>query len=1619
MRRFANSGAGQDVQLASQAYFVDSPARPYAVNVDALADSSVDSPEVEQGPDPTSSFSSRKPSQNRLYTPLTTRISSNGASMSHFVVIVPPPDLPIESIKSRNASSLGNMQASHVRRGMLLPLYPTLGGQLYAVAREFGLPSVGGLSLYLCDDGSGSGGPRIGDATWSALWSGFFEDTEVTHDESHDMENRSAPLPYSRSRTASGLAASASTNNISRAAIPRVPSTSSIGNQSNSSAASFVLETGRLPIVGRFEWAVDVRRAKWWRSYVGEDDGEREDQKAEPESRRSSLPRPLRLNSRSSTRDEAPSSDPQSTPFSPPTSATTANEFADEPRERGVDAVRAAAPLQQKQTRPELPEPAQQQQNTQKDAAEDAGNPSVVVTGQDPTAAQSSNDELARGSEQTDAERKPFHPVSDSLASLSAAASRFFGGGGSDHKRAASTSAAMHPTTLSVPAGRNYSAEDSDKPHTPNEPQVPVETLRQRLSATEHHDRSYRRHMPRASVEVPGSVRNASARISAVIGAENAPVPPSPSTSQNATPSKARPGSTGPPRSSVTSTENMMEGYEPLGGESDVNEEPHVPEPQWRKLAGIPPRSPGMPSAQHTSRHKAATSDLTGQRINLSDDRGAQQIPDVPQRPQTASAARRAHMSRPSLRSPIVLGQSLPDVDNDHRDGGAAELARIRSITRKQSSHLKRANDLIDTKIDSDSLKRQSSLEFDNTLGDLQRALELLSPGQVSRVAQQSRDDRSPKPRWFFRTRIGEEAQDEDKEAPDQDDSNASVPMPPEHVFGQFHGPGVVDSRAIEQQSFDAMPPPAFPANTGRSLRPVSEKTAPSNRGSDLLASRPPSDLPAGELAGPDYYDNDTTPAYVNMGLADMSTTSTVIDKANMDDTFQPTHPSGNSQTPAGASWSVFSNRLSQDQWSQDSRRMSQSLGTIDGTPRTERQTQDMAPPPPLPPKDANENAWPTSNYPWPGNNRFSGTRSTTLSDDVQFSPNEFGNPPSTQAPTASRAPAVSANAPGPDSEAISAPPTDLVPLQEDAAAPPLNEQLGNDEPTEAAEKMERTPLAEDQAQVQNVPELAQPSSTLHLPHGTQTADDSVSPASVYDEQFTGVQQTYAAPQSDGHIPRAAPALNMSNAPFVPSPPIGSTEGMRFHAVEPPQQLDSMLDALNVQADHDVTPRESDWAPWATEGGSIQPGITGTAPSPNPVYGSGVGNTGIAPLVPVEPTVTPTSDLNSDALATGMASAGLPAESQWAPVTVSAPNSASIGAALPGATAGAVAMPNAGLGIPSETQGVETSPRLDMPTTPRPEDAATIDIPDEGAKSVMSPISPQMPRIGSMPDMKGQEHLSAGDKHLASPHGPRGFLSKVSPRFKWSMGRRKKSQSMDESKKAEELKKLAENTDKSKTTNSGKNPRISRTTREEPRTEQDSSRGWGMPVPFNNGNRSTSSLPLRRSDVPEDTSDRADASRRGISTLFSNRAHNSTSSDQLGSGTGALRSPPLGAGEGPESPLLTAQGRDVIPGTPPTEGPTFGDMPPGFVQAHPRDSFMRGIGLAVPDNSNSSVLPPPRFPSESWNTNMPQRPWVADVHVPEGQPRFSPPSAHSPQLVSDANGSGAQGFVPSGTFGQL
>lgn len=93
-----------------------------------------------------------------------------------FVTVIPPHELASQADSSTSSRSTSFASSAHVKRGTLMPLYPTLGAQLYAISREYGLPSIGGLSIYLCDDGEGNLGPRVGEETWPYLWNRYFDD---------------------------------------------------------------------------------------------------------------------------------------------------------------------------------------------------------------------------------------------------------------------------------------------------------------------------------------------------------------------------------------------------------------------------------------------------------------------------------------------------------------------------------------------------------------------------------------------------------------------------------------------------------------------------------------------------------------------------------------------------------------------------------------------------------------------------------------------------------------------------------------------------------------------------------------------------------------------------------------------------------------------------------------------------------------------------------------------------------------------------------------------------------------------------------------------------------------------------------------------------------------------------------------------------------------------------------------------------------------------------------------------------------------------------------------------------------------------------------------------------
>ncbi|KAG6916287.1 hypothetical protein DXG01_007528 [Tephrocybe rancida] len=95
-----------------------------------------------------------------------------------FVIIVPPSSLIQEH------GQLGNTLASGPRHrlsnGLLMPLLPTMYGQLTAIAREFNFPSTTGLCLYphFVENGV-SMTPRISDESWPFLWAHIFETSPV------------------------------------------------------------------------------------------------------------------------------------------------------------------------------------------------------------------------------------------------------------------------------------------------------------------------------------------------------------------------------------------------------------------------------------------------------------------------------------------------------------------------------------------------------------------------------------------------------------------------------------------------------------------------------------------------------------------------------------------------------------------------------------------------------------------------------------------------------------------------------------------------------------------------------------------------------------------------------------------------------------------------------------------------------------------------------------------------------------------------------------------------------------------------------------------------------------------------------------------------------------------------------------------------------------------------------------------------------------------------------------------------------------------------------------------------------------------------------------------------
>ncbi|KIM29550.1 hypothetical protein M408DRAFT_328794 [Serendipita vermifera MAFF 305830] len=127
-----------------------------------------------------------------------------------WLLVVLPPASCVEG-EPTLGHTLATGAPGRLQSGVLVPLFPTIYGQLAAIAKEFNFPSTAGVCLYLHVSEPGVNiAPRISDDAWQLLWNSYF---------SSDDSNS-----------------------------PVVPS--------------------GLPICGQIEFDVDVRKGRWYESWL-------------------------------------------------------------------------------------------------------------------------------------------------------------------------------------------------------------------------------------------------------------------------------------------------------------------------------------------------------------------------------------------------------------------------------------------------------------------------------------------------------------------------------------------------------------------------------------------------------------------------------------------------------------------------------------------------------------------------------------------------------------------------------------------------------------------------------------------------------------------------------------------------------------------------------------------------------------------------------------------------------------------------------------------------------------------------------------------------------------------------------------------------------------------------------------------------------------------------------------------------------------------------------------------------------------------------------------------------------------------------------------------------------
>lgn len=172
-----------------------------------------------------------------------------GPSSSRYLIhVVPPAHLQHPSSNDLAPPPSTPGYHKHFRRGVLVPLYPTLSAQMQAIAREYALPSSAGLLLYLLNstphttadpppEGTDAPGARISETIWKHIWARVLR-VDPSAATSFDVPPSRSTTPI----TGLGITSTAEPGSASPALRPLLSSRSHAGRidgLSNSNAASF------------------------------------------------------------------------------------------------------------------------------------------------------------------------------------------------------------------------------------------------------------------------------------------------------------------------------------------------------------------------------------------------------------------------------------------------------------------------------------------------------------------------------------------------------------------------------------------------------------------------------------------------------------------------------------------------------------------------------------------------------------------------------------------------------------------------------------------------------------------------------------------------------------------------------------------------------------------------------------------------------------------------------------------------------------------------------------------------------------------------------------------------------------------------------------------------------------------------------------------------------------------------------------------------------------------------------------------------------------------------------------------------------------------------------------